>query len=118
LNKKVDGHKRNYKKHKKIKAGGDWRSRKRAVVKCSVCGKLGHNRRGCPGADGGEIEKIENKNEKTIPRTAEVKARINDYLREGQGSRDIAESWDVSLKEANHAIAWAKGIVLSENNNH
>lgn len=75
---------------------------------CSLCGNPGHRRETCP-----KVAKApEETNDNVLNITPNLIREINELLSEDKGSREIADHFGVSVKEANRGIAAAKGIKL------
>lgn len=77
---------------------------------CKACGKGGHNRKTCPGDQ--RVKKVEQEKDIEVDFDDDMKDEINEMLLEGKGSREIADFYGLSVKDANYVIARAKGIML------
>lgn len=95
---------------KKRTGGGNAKSRK--VCTCSVCGTAGHNAKTCSKNKPANYGFGKKDAEPLFKVTSEVKEEIDGMLKEGKGSREIADFYGIEVKTANQAIAEAKGIKL------
>lgn len=83
---------------------GNASSGKKKKVTCSICGMEGHNKKSCPTPEDNHDENFEI--------TEDVVAEVSALMEEGWGAQEISRDFNISIKKANEAIAYVKGITL------